>query len=246
MAAGSGQPYLLPALAAEQRASACEVCDGVWVLHGVLNPDECARWVAASEAAGYDNATHPDYQNARLDRKEERTRRNDRCVVKVAPEEEEALWDRIKHACPAAIDAEEYGTWGRWGVNDMWRFYRYQGNGAELFPVHRDNATVKKYTFMSWFTVLVYLTDGFEGGETNFHPDPFSPPAARVTPAAGSVVLFYHTGKRSPWHSGAPVDGGAKYVLRTDVMYMADEEPYQCVPKSAPYDDSDNEYELPR
>lgn len=56
---------------------------------------------------------------------------------------------------------------------------------------------------------LIYLNDGFEGGTTDFQ---FGP---TVVPQRGMLLLFEH----SLVHQGAPVRGGCKYVLRTDVMF---------------------------
>ena len=55
---------------------------------------------------------------------------------------------------------------------------------------------------------MVYLNDGFEGGETSFnHID--------VVPKRGMALFFIHQIK----HKGQSVSQGRKYVLRSDVMY---------------------------
>ena len=66
--------------------------------------------------------------------------------------------------------------------------------------------------------MMIYLNDGFEGGETSFDDsysdelfDPF-----QVTPRAGMALCFAH----HVYHKGEPVLKGRKYVLRTDVMYV--------------------------
>ena len=240
------------ALPAAATCEKVEGIDGAYVIDNVLTPAECQRFVRVTEELGYDNATHPEYQNAKIDKTELRTRRNDRCVTKATPAEEKALWSRIVHASAATrdaemtIDADEYGTWREWGLNDLWRFYKYS-TANHLFPVHKDNTTVKSRTFMSWTTVLVYLTDRFEGGSTNFHKDPFSDGHQGILPRAGRVLLFRHTGDKGVWHSGSPVCNGAKYILRTDIMYSAVAAPPRALPLSAPYDDdSDEDYTPPR
>jgi hypothetical protein len=78
----------------------------------------------------------------------------------------------------------------------------------------------------SLLTVLMYLNNGdgqdFEGGETLFldnHIVSTTPDdhVTKVTPAAGSVVIFEH----DLFHSGAPLLFGTKYVLRTDILFAA-------------------------
>jgi predicted 2-oxoglutarate/Fe(II)-dependent dioxygenase YbiX len=59
-------------------------------------------------------------------------------------------------------------------------------------------------------TVLVYLNDGFEGGETLVH----EPTLAIIEPKAGSVLLL----KQDVLHEGRPVVRGVKYLLRGDAM----------------------------
>ena len=69
----------------------------------------------------------------------------------------------------------------------------------------------------------MYLNEDFEGGTTTFYT-----PAATigkleahsVSPRVGSVLLFPHGGSvGSLVHEGRAVTRGAKYVLRTDVLY---------------------------
>jgi hypothetical protein len=55
---------------------------------------------------------------------------------------------------------------------------------------------------------LVYLNDGFTGGDIDFR-------WFRVKPEAGGALLFV----RDTWHEGAAVECGIKYVLRLDVLY---------------------------
>ena len=56
---------------------------------------------------------------------------------------------------------------------------------------------------------MIYLNEGFEGGETVFQR------FLGVKPACGKALVFFHR----QLHEGAPVVSGRKYVLRTDVMY---------------------------
>ena len=60
----------------------------------------------------------------------------------------------------------------------------------------------------SQFTLMVYLNDDLQGGETTFT-------RLSIKPETGTALLFFHQIE----HAGAPVTTGVKYVLRTDVMY---------------------------
>lgn len=77
---------------------------------------------------------------------------------------------------------------------------------------HFDGAFVRDDHEQSLVSFLVYLNDGFEGGETVF------PQIVRtIVPRAGMALLFQHR----VLHEGAPVRSGVKYVLRSDLMYRA-------------------------
>lgn len=61
---------------------------------------------------------------------------------------------------------------------------------------------------------MIYLNEGFEGGETNFYSDG-NRFRFGVRPRTGSALLFVH----NLFHEGARVVSGRKYVMRSDVMY---------------------------
>lgn len=75
----------------------------------------------------------------------------------------------------------------------------------------------------SRFTFLIYLNDEFSGGETTF----FVPSeegeglcARAVRPMQGNVLVFPHGDTAgSLVHEGSGVSKGAKYIIRTDVVY---------------------------
>eukprot|EP01135_Chromosphaera_perkinsii_P010105 Nk52_evm30s2011 gene=Nk52_evmTU30s2011 len=119
------------------------------------------------------------------------------------------------------------------GVNRRWRLYRYLP-GAEYRP-HIDGAWPEsgvedgKYVYdvngdcWSRITFLVYLNDDFEGGWTTFFtpsPTEGSLEAYPVKPTAGCVMLFPHgDAEGSILHEGSGVSSGAKFIIRTDVLY---------------------------
>lgn len=95
------------------------------------------------------------------------------------------------------------------GVNQLFRVYRY-GPGQE-FRTHMDGTYENPDNDeKSKITVLIYLNEDFEGGETEFVI-----PHRVVTPTTGKLLLFTH----KQLHKGNMVKDGLKYVLRTDLMY---------------------------
>ena len=156
------------------------------------------------------------------------------------------------------------------GLNARMRIYRYEGGGTDRFSPHYDEVwpgsrlslqggepsleqDCWKYSAdhrwawaagecVSHLTVLLYLNDDFEGGETVLYPGTHASetpedgsPQVAIRPAAGSALCFGQSFKfgregvahssDSLLHEGAPLaspTGGsasAKYVLRTDVCY---------------------------
>jgi predicted O-methyltransferase YrrM len=159
---------------------------------------------------------------------------------------------------------EEYAPLG---LNRRWRIYKYQPGGEEAFAPHIDagfppsilskdglsliwdatslddssndiiiSSTYPKDT-VSRLTVLIYLNDDFQGGQTKFYAPVTASSApeviASVTPKAGSILLFpqavgedavEHARKHWPLHEGSPVTSSpsnsrAKYVIRSDILF---------------------------
>lgn len=92
-------------------------------------------------------------------------------------------------------------------VNRRLRVLHYSQPG-ECFPGHVDYS-VEDGDRRSLVTVLIYLNDGFDGGETIFYDE------VKITPKRGSALLFDH----DLWHCGAPLIRGDKFILRTDLMF---------------------------
>lgn len=81
-------------------------------------------------------------------------------------------------------------------------------------------------TARSRLTFIVYLNDDFEGGATTF----FVPQAGAegaldaqpVQPRIGAATVFNHGDTGVPLlHEGSSVTKGAKYLLRTEVLYAS-------------------------
>lgn len=106
---------------------------------------------------------------------------------------------------------QEFDGWSLLRLNERFRFYRY--SSGQEFKKHRDGAYVVSETEESKLTLLIYLTDAFEGGSTKFFFK--EKDDIEVKPVIGNILVFDH----NLLHSGEPVIEGCKYVLRTDVIY---------------------------
>lgn len=117
----------------------------------------------------------------------------------------QALFARIGAALPAQLAGRRPV-----GVNERFRCYRYEP--GQRFAPHFDGAYQRSGTECSELTLMVYLNDAFTGGKTAFHDH-----GVEVTPRTGDALLFQHR----LLHEGCVVVSGAKYVLRSDVMYAS-------------------------
>jgi hypothetical protein len=112
--------------------------------------------------------------------------RNADTVEVTCPEVAAALWRRVgAHVAPVVTlargdDACERGLEGTWracGVNPVLLFTRYTPGGH--FSPHTDGNTVVDLNTRSLRSMLVYLNDCADGGETTlFAPPPGAPPDA--------------------------------------------------------------------
>ena len=163
-----------------------------------LTVEECQQYIAMSEEMGYEEAevTIGEQKSAMM----KGVRNNYRLILKDF-DLANLLYERAKSCLPAQI-----GLYELVGFNEQFRFYRY--DHGERFNKHRDGHFVRNGQEESFLTFLIYLNEGFEGGETAF--DDFV-----VKPQTGYALCFVHELK----HTGTLVHQGRKYVLRTDVMY---------------------------
>lgn len=93
---------------------------------------------------------------------------------------------------------------------DPWsKLYRFEPNSGAV-EQHTDKDFVTPTGLRAEWSVLAYLTDDYEGGETIFD-------SIHVCPhlTAGSVLVFPH----NLLHEGRKVIKGTKIVLKTDLLF---------------------------
>jgi prolyl 4-hydroxylase len=174
-----------------------KVADGIYVLPDVLTPDECRDVVAFTEARGYEAAPITTASGFKM---RPDIRNNTRMVVDDRARAD-LLWQRTRDQIPAFLQGRQ-----AIGLNERFRFYRY--DPGERFAFHRDGSFRRDNGEESQLTFMVYLNEGFEGGQTVFQE-------TSITPTTGMALIFEH----KLVHEGAAVISGRKYVLRSDVMY---------------------------
>jgi len=201
-----------------------------FVVCGAFSRAECARVVAAGEAVGFE----PD-EPAGGSATEKQSVLAHAFVWCVDGAFANAFWqDRIAPHLPPSLAGCAVG------LNRRWRVYRYVPGAA--YRIHIDGAwpgsgldehgdyVYDAYGDGTWsqMTCLIYLNDGFGGGETKFYiPSPMDPSSHGVldcrgiVPSAGAALFFPHgAAGRTLLHEGSGVaEGGVKYVIRTDLLF---------------------------
>jgi hypothetical protein len=90
-------------------------------------------------------------------------------------------------------------TWGASGLNERFRGYRYRP--GQRFAPHYDGCFARNAEERSAITFLIYLDEGFVGGETRILDW-----SVTVAPKKGSLFVFDHY----VLHEGAVVEAGEK------------------------------------
>jgi hypothetical protein len=173
------------------------ISDDIFTLSDFFDASECEGYIQLGESRGFSDAPITTSFGPAMMKD---VRNNTRVMVDDA-ELAQLVWARASQYVPHTL-----GGHRALGVNERFRFYRY--DPGQTFRWHRDGYFERANRERSRLTLMVYLNDGFEGGETRFE-------RAVIRPVRGTALFFVH----HLLHEGAEVKHGRKYVLRTDVMY---------------------------
>lgn len=136
--------------------------------------------------------------------------RNNLIAIVRDPAIGDALWARVAPHLPPTLTAAWDGPRRTLRVHGLFaplRVYRYEP--GHHFGLHSDQSYTRDEA-RSLLTLLLYLDDDLDGGETEFPEQ-----AVVIAPRAGHALWFQH----ALLHAGKPVTRGVKHVLRTDVLY---------------------------
>ncbi len=203
---------------------------GAFQLLNVLSRDECGRFIELTESLGY----LPDAAVS-LPRS---VRHNHNATWVVDEQTDGIIWRRCRDF--ATDDKGLFSDKKALGLNARFRFYRY-GPG-DFFKPHTDGAwpgsrAVERQLIpnaypdrFSQMSVLIFLSDDFEGGETQFwlnkqdasRPARGQDGAQRVslrTPAGGALCFPHGVHPLHCLHSSEEIVSGVKYIIRTDMLF---------------------------
>ncbi len=175
--------------------------DSVYLIHGLLTPQECSEYIQFAEYRGFGEAPVTTATGAVM-RKD--IRNNSRVMV-----DDEKIADELWQRAEPFVQKEWLQRFAK-GLNERLRFYKY--DPGQRFAPHFDGYFERRNWDRSELTFMVYLNDNFTGGDTVFY---YGKERLRVSPRVGSALVFVH----KQLHEGAAVESGTKYVMRSDVMY---------------------------
>lgn len=171
-----------------------------------LDKASCQRVIKRADQAGFAEAT----VNAATGAELQPDIRNNQRVILDDLDLAAKLWSTIAPHCRSM----RFGDTAV-GLNERFRIYRY--HPGHFFDWHQDGIFERDSGESSRFTLLIWLNDAFEGGATSFRAkhSPYDFDDFRIEAEAGKAVVFFHPIS----HRGDLVTSGAKYMLRSDVMY---------------------------
>lgn len=220
------------------------LCDEkIFTLDNYLTNEECDEFIKAAETRGFKDSSPSGGGHGRTGREDART--SQFCVLN-NQSYADRLWTKVKDFLPpdlthlsttAYVNTDKIATETKpITVNPHVRIYKY--DVGQQFPEHIDYKmkrrvwkNKKQYEQMTFMTLLIYLNDDFEGGQTGFwtqHDEigkkehcrflrgiENKPHQIVISPKKGTAVI----NDQNLLHEGMAPTSGIKYVIRTDIIH---------------------------
>lgn len=203
---------------------------GAFQLLNVLSVEECQRLIEITESLGYLKDAAVSLPRS--------VRHNDNVTWVVDEDTDKIIWNRCKHFF--SDEKKIFAGKKPLGLNARFRLYRY--HAGDFFKTHSDGSWPGSRVIdgeliadaypdrWSQMTFLIFLTDDFEGGATQFivnktHPeDPVqsmddAKTVSLRTPVGGVLCFPHGMHPLHRLHSSEQITAGVKYIIRSDVLY---------------------------
>ena len=192
----------------------------VHLISQVFSVSECEELISVAESHGFGVTNYQkDYRgNLRLKTKD----------ASLA----DAVWSRLKGVVPKTV-MEGGIEYEAVGLNETWRLAKYLPGDdfkEHVDAYYEDDSRGFGQGRKSMYTVNIYMNERCIGGYTSFaFTDKQSPGQLTydVIPKTGLCLLFRQPPTEYYVHRGNVVEGGTKYLFRSDVMYRIMEKPKQ-------------------
>jgi hypothetical protein len=217
----------------------------------LLTAAECAMLIAVGEKIKFTKSSVSGGGHGRTGREDAVT---NSYAVTDDPALAAMLWKRLKPLVPEGVGHltanphfSDRHVWTASGIHPHMRLYKYEV--GESYAEHLD-PKLKRISVQedqsrvfeqSVYSLLVYLNEGFEGGETGYWPDHTGihcrflrkEEKQHASVKQHQVLIVPETGKavmqdQNILHEGLPpTKNGPKYILRTDIIFT------RVVPRSS-------------
>ena len=202
-------------------------------LRNVLSPKECEVFIKNAEEMGFTEAPLNIVTNGfdAVKNKKTQTIRNSLRVLCQMPHNlNVAFSNRILPFIPNKINinGETWNILKDECINPRWRFNKYAQN--MYFKPHVDTGYAWSWHKRCSMTIIIYLNEGFVGGETIFYPEGFTyksnPKKLVIKPEIGKALIFVQRGHYNPVHEGAQhhSKGKYKYIIRSDLVFVTSDD----------------------
>lgn len=193
---------------------------GSVLINSFLSPYECSSLIENIYYEEYiDTTFYKDEHQLDIQRISHR-------LMKDVPEFASQIFERLSPFLPQTFSVpieDEFlgpfskGTWLLKEAHDRISFLKYDVGGK--FSLHRDVIFMKNENLRSFYTVLIYLNENYEGGNTIIYNENREV-LYEIVPKTGLAFVM----PKRQMHEGCEVMHGTKHVLRVDVLYERDGE----------------------
>ena len=157
------------------------ITDQIFTVSEFFSPNECDAYIELAESIGFVDAPI----NSAFGPQIRKDVRNNTRVILDDQARASDLWSRIPDYVPHRL-----GDWRICGVNERLRFYRY--DVGQQFDWHYDGCFERQNGERSHLTFMIYLNDGFAGGETTLE-------SITIVPKKGLALFFIHQTSRATY-----------------------------------------------
>eukprot|EP00934_Nitzschia_sp_Nitz4_P004840 Nitzschia sp. Nitz4//scaffold268_size26297//19605//20577//NITZ4_008281-RA/size26297-processed-gene-0.10-mRNA-1//1//CDS//3329544942//4830//frame0 len=214
----------------------CEVegVPGAFQLLNVLSQEECERCVKVFNELGFTEDAPVSLPRS--------VRHNTNLNWLADDGTLDAIWKRsVEHFVEKDESSGHFQGREPVGLNGRFRVYRY--DEGDYFKFHSDGSWAGSRDVegqhvpnafrdrWSMYTYLLFLTEGFKGGETQFlvNKNDATKPARTQeevsvkevrTPVGGALCFPHGEHPMHCIHSSSPILEGVKFIIRSDVLFM--------------------------
>ena len=217
----------------------------IHAVKGILNEKECQSLIMDAEKQGFQNSPPSGGGHGQTPRTGART---SQFCVKDNAQIANMLWERVKEFVPdnlryikpvpymnSVTKGDEFKPIG---VNEHLRFYKYDPG---QYILKHDDYRMSRFRYapesdeyyeqMTFFTLVIYLNEGFLDGKTMFWTKyaevgttghcrfirdiDFTESDLNIVPEIGKAVIHDHMVQ----HEGEAPKKSTKYILRTDILH---------------------------